>query len=63
MNPKITRLLSILIFILLSNFFLQASTFAQQDTENISIGAYRIFRSNILNEDRTLLISLPRKGN
>jgi len=33
--------------------------YAQQDGEEISFGKYRIFYSEILNEDRTLLVSLP----
>ena len=60
MNLKITHLSLILIFSLLISFSLQTTTLAQQDNENITIGTYRILQSKILNEDRTLLISLPR---
>jgi len=60
MNLKISHLPLILFFALLINFFLQTFTLAQQENENITIGTYRILHSKILNEDRTLLISLPR---
>ena len=33
---------------------------AQQEGEPVSIGTYRVMHSKILNEDRTLLIHLPR---
>jgi uncharacterized protein len=33
---------------------------AQKDNDDISIGKYRLIHSTILNEDRTLLVSLPR---
>ena len=59
MNLKITYLLSILSVILLSNSFLQTITLAQQGNDAIFIGKYRILNSKILNEDCTLLISLP----
>ncbi len=57
MKLKITFLLTNLVFILLS---LQTISLAQQDKEAISIGTYRILHSNILDEDRMLLINLPR---
>ncbi len=60
MNLKFTHLSLILVFTLLINFFFQTSTLAQQDNDDISIGTYRILHSKILNEDRMLLISLPR---
>lgn len=60
MNLKITPLLLILILTILINFFCQTTTLAQQDNDDITIGTYRILHSKILNEDRTLLISLPR---
>ena len=60
MNLKITNLSLILISAFIINFFHQTTTLAQQDNEAITIGNYRILHSKILNEDRTLLISLPR---
>jgi predicted alpha/beta superfamily hydrolase/Tfp pilus assembly protein PilF len=60
MNPKITSTSLVLILTLLFNFFPQTSTLAQQDNEGITIGTYRMLHSKILNEDRILLISLPR---
>ena len=60
MNPKIIHHSLILFFILLLNFFLQIPILAQQDNDDITIGTYRILHSKILNEDCTLLISLPR---
>ncbi len=60
MNLKITLHLLILFFIILLNFFYQTTILAQQNNESISIGTYRILHSQILNEDRTLLINLPR---
>ena len=60
MNQKVTHLSLVLISALLISFFLQTTTLAQQDNEAITIGTYRILHSKILNEDRTLLISLPR---
>jgi predicted alpha/beta superfamily hydrolase/Tfp pilus assembly protein PilF len=60
MNQKITPFSLILVLTILIIFFLQTTTLAQQDNENISIGTYRVLNSKILNEDRTLLISLPR---
>lgn len=60
MHLKITFISLIFVFTLLLNFFHQSATLAQQDYDAISIGTYRILHSQILNEDRTLLISLPR---
>jgi len=60
MNLKISSLSLILFFTLLFNLFLPTTTLAQQDNETISIGTYRILHSKILDEDRTLLINLPR---
>ena len=37
-----------------------APALAQEDNEDIVIGSYRRFHSQILDEDRTLLINLPR---
>ena len=50
---QISLILSVLILAM------QANVLAQQDGEDISLGKYRIIHSNILNEDRTLLIHLP----
>lgn len=36
---------------------------AQQDNEDITLGKYKLLHSNILNEDRTLLVYLPREYN
>lgn len=36
------------------------AVFAQQDDDDVVIGKYRVIHSQILNEDRTLLIHLPR---
>jgi len=42
-------------------FFMSSfSLFSQKDGEEVVIGKYRVIHSNILNEDRTLLVHLPR---
>ena len=60
MNPKITHHSLIIFFIILIIISLQTTTLAQDDNDAITIGKYRNLHSKILNEDRTLLISLPR---
>jgi predicted alpha/beta superfamily hydrolase/thioredoxin-like negative regulator of GroEL len=48
--------------LLLNLIFFMASfyLFSQQDGEDVVIGKYRVIRSKILNEDRSLLVHLPR---
>ena len=60
MNKKNIFFILIFLFTLLFNLYFQNICIAQQDNDNITIGTYRILHSKILNEDRTLLISLPR---
>ena len=50
---------ALLLFCLIFNPLLRMS-YAQKSGEDISIGKYEIIHSEILNEDRTLLIHLPR---
>jgi len=57
-NSKIH--LSIVILSILFFNFGQRSSLAQQDGDDIVIGKYKVIHSKILNEDRTLLIHLPR---
>ena len=40
--------------------FFALPTLAQKDGDPVSIGMYRILHSEIINEDRTLLVNLPR---
>ncbi|MBI5476221.1 MAG: tetratricopeptide repeat protein [Ignavibacteriales bacterium] len=47
-----------LVFLILT-FITTNYLHSQQDGEDISLGKYRVLRSEILNEDRTLLIALP----
>ncbi len=44
-------------------FFMNTSSLAQEDGDPVSIGTYRKLNSKILNEDRTLLVNLPRRYN
>ncbi len=54
---KASTVLAVL-FVLIMN---QAIIQAQEDGDDVIIGKYRIIHSNILNEDRLLLIHLPRE--
>ena len=49
-----------LILIIFSILLFQNFCYAQEDGEDIVIGKYRKIHSNILNEDRLLMIHLPR---
>ncbi len=42
---------------------MNTSSLAQEDGDPVSIGTYRKLNSKILNEDRTLLVNLPRRYN
>jgi uncharacterized protein len=54
------RGLSVFLAILLTGLVFAIPSKAQQDGDPVSIGTYRVIHSKILNEDRTLLIHLPR---
>ncbi|MCP4728397.1 MAG: tetratricopeptide repeat protein [bacterium] len=60
MNRFNIKLLSIIFIISLSVLYSDGVLFAQQDGDDIVIGKYRVFHSEIMGEDRTLLIHLPR---
>ena len=49
-----------LILVIFSILIFQNFCYAQEDGEDIVIGKYRKIHSNILNEDRLLMIHLPR---
>jgi predicted alpha/beta superfamily hydrolase/TolA-binding protein len=50
-----------IVFLLITFFYSEQNLcFAQQDNDDIVIGKYRVFHSDILNEDRLLFIHLPR---
>ncbi len=51
------QVFSLILIIFIGSF----SIFSQQDGEDVVIGTYRVIHSKILNEDRTLLIHLPRE--
>jgi predicted alpha/beta superfamily hydrolase/Flp pilus assembly protein TadD len=55
------KLILVLLFIIAS-FFVPArdGCLAQEDGDDISIGTYRTFHSNVLDEDRLLYVHLPR---
>ena len=56
LNKTINVFIIFLMFVSLSGFSLQA----QQEEDPVTIGTYKILHSKILDEDRTLLIHLPR---
>lgn len=49
-----------IIVVLLALFISTIPVLSQEDGDPVSIGSYRILHSKILNEDRILLINLPR---
>ena len=49
-----------IIIVLSTLFFSTISLLAQEDGDPVTIGTYRKFHSKLLNEDRTLLVNLPR---
>ena len=49
-----------IIFTLITLVLFVMPTLAQEDGDPVSIGTYRNLHSKILNEDRTLLVNLPR---
>jgi len=55
-NMRFSLVLILNAFLLMGSY----SLFPQQDGEVVAIGKYRVIHSNILNEDRTLLVHLPR---
>jgi tetratricopeptide (TPR) repeat protein len=63
MKNKIQNVFTSIIFSILIIFFINNSSLAQEDGSPVSIGTYRNLYSQILNENRTLLINLPRGYN
>lgn len=56
------RIIFFLLFLSIMFFFSgQMLCFAQKDGEDVVIGKYRVIRSHVLDEDRLLLIHLPRE--
>ena len=51
------KVLAVLFVLIMNQGFIQA----QEDGDNIVIGKYRVLHSNVLDEDRLLLIHLPRE--
>ncbi len=60
MNSKIQKLLTSIIFASPIILFLNSHSLAQEDGSPVSIGTYRTLHSQVLNEDRILLVNLPR---
>lgn len=54
------KMMSVSIMICVLGSFLAVPASAQKDGDPVSIGTYRVIHSRILDEDRTLLIHLPR---
>jgi tetratricopeptide (TPR) repeat protein len=56
------RIKSFLSFVWLTSLFFcgSISAFPQRDGEDVAIGKYHVIHSNVLHEDRTLLVHLPR---
>ena len=48
-----------IIIVSMTLFILSMPIFAQEDGDQITIGTYRKLHSNILNEDRLVLVNLP----
>jgi len=63
MKNKIQNIFTSIIFTISIMFFMNNSSLAQEDGTPVSIGTYRKLHSQILNEDRTLLVNLPRGYN
>jgi len=60
------KLISVKLFLLLVTMMILISvnqSYSQNDGDKVTIGTYRILHSTILNEDRILLIHLPRNYN
>jgi len=56
------RVIFVLIFLSIMFFYSgQMLCFAQKDGDDVVIGKYRVIHSHILNEDRLLLVHLPRE--
>lgn len=64
MKPELLRVKSLAAFVaamIMTGFFFASPASAQpaRDGEPVSIGTFRLLHSNVLNEDRTLLVCLP----
>jgi tetratricopeptide (TPR) repeat protein len=60
MRTRIQSILTTVMFAALPTFFIASSPSAQENGSPVSIGTYRTLHSQILHEDRTLLVNLPR---
>lgn len=60
MKDRIQYILAATTFAIAIILFVVDSSHAQEDGSPVSIGTYRTLHSQILNEDRTLLINLPK---
>jgi predicted alpha/beta superfamily hydrolase/tetratricopeptide (TPR) repeat protein len=60
MKNRITDVLAVTMFAILIVFSMGGHSQAQEDGSPVSIGTYRTLYSQILNEDRTVLVNLPR---
>lgn len=54
---KVSSIMVVLFVLIMNQDFIQA----QEDGDDIVIGKYRVLHSNVLDEDRLLLIHLPRE--
>lgn len=59
MRPAIKHIFTAVIFTAAAVSLVICLSFAEEDGSPVAIGTYRTFRSQVLNEDRTLLVNLP----
>ncbi len=60
MRTEVESVLIVAVLAISITSFMSGYSLAQEDGSPVSIGTYRTLHSRILNEDRTLLVNLPR---
>jgi predicted alpha/beta superfamily hydrolase len=60
MRNRIQNAFTISMFTISIMFFMNSHSLAQENGSPVSIGTYRTLHSRVLNEDRTLLVTLPK---